>query len=402
MKKESAASSQLSASLEWLIHPVSKEMFFAEYWEKKPLVVKRNQPDYFSGLSSLDEIDRALTTLDLRHPNVTLKNADRPVTADDYTVRGGALDVAKVYQLFAEGSTITLAFLDTVLPALTAFCRGLEREFSCPLQANAYLTPPNAKGAKHHFDSHDVFVLQIVNSKHWTTYGTPVELPLRDQDFDPAIHAQGAPTLDFELEAGDVVYIPRGVVHDARSGDKVSLHITAGILGHSWKDFLLEFAADAALNDVAFRKALPPGFASNYFDRADARRLFLDLLQRLPDQANFDVVLDRFVDKFISACPPMLQGQMQQLEKLDGVTIDSTAGARPSVIIRIEEGRDSIFVDCFGRRITFPLHVSEALRFALESPRFVVRELPGRLDDPGKMTLVRRLVREGLVQILSV
>ena len=211
--------SRPNSSFEWLLNPLSKEEFFADYWEKKPLVIKRGQPDYFSSLLSLDEVDRVITTLDRRYPDVTLKNAKAKVSADQYTVNGDSLDVAKVYQLFAQGSTITLAFLDTVVPSLADLCRNLEREISCPFQTNVYLTPPGAQGAKPHYDSHDVFVLQVVNSKQWTLYGTPVELPLAGQGFDPSVHQIGAPTLEFTLEAGDIAYIPRGVAHDAHSGD---------------------------------------------------------------------------------------------------------------------------------------------------------------------------------------
>src|SRR5579863_10585822 len=104
-------------SLEWLINPVSGKTFFESYWEKQTLVVKRNQPNYFHSLLSLDEVDRVLTTLDRRYPDITLKNASREIKSEDYTVDDDALDVAKVYQLFNEGSTVALAFLDTVVPS---------------------------------------------------------------------------------------------------------------------------------------------------------------------------------------------------------------------------------------------------------------------------------------------
>ena len=399
--EELAAPSVVRPSFEWLINPLSKEVFFEDYWEKQPLVIKRNRPNYFSSLLSLDDVDRIITTLDARYPNVTLKNADREVTADEYTVRGGPLDVARVYQLFAEGSTITLAFLETVVPALAAFCRSLESEFSFPFQTNAYLTPSRAKGAKHHYDSHDVFVLQVVNSKHWTTYGTPVELPLREQDFDSSVHERGAPTLDFELDAGDIAYIPRGVVHDARSGENVSLHITAGILSYTWTDLLLEFAADVSLNDPALRKALPPGFARQDFNRPQAREIFRTLLQQFSAKSNFDAILDRFIDEFISACPPLLRGQMSQMATLDRLTIDSVVGARTSAVSYIRTAGESISVDCYGRKLTFPVHASDAVQFALSNSQFVVRKLPGDLDEKGKLVLVRRLIREGLVVAVS-
>ena len=394
-RKETSAETR--PSLDWLIHPTSKKIFFEQYFEKRPLIVKRNQADYFKELLSLDEIDRVITTLDRGTDEIILKNASREVTESDYTV-DGSIDVAKLYQLFGEGSTITLAFLDTVLPQLARFCRSLESEFTCPLQANIYLTPPGAQGAKVHYDTHDVFVLQVAGAKKWTIYGTPVELPLAGQDFDSTIHDVGKPTLEFELEAGDVAYIPRGVGHDARSTDTVSLHITAGILRFTWTDLLLEFVANASLRDAAFRKSLPPGFARTGFDRAQARETIRELLQRVSDRGDFDAALDHFVGEFFSRCRPLLRGQMAQMPALSALTGESFAGVREGTVFRIVEDGDSIAVECYGRRITFPAHAHDAVEFALENSRFKIRELPGELDDAGKLVVVRRLIQEGLVE----
>jgi ribosomal protein L16 Arg81 hydroxylase len=396
--KEKANPSELKPSLEWLIHPTSKSEFFERYFEKQPLVIKRNQPNYFSELLSLEEIDRVITTLDRDADEIILKNAKRDLTADDYTV-DEELDVAKVYQLFGEGSTITLAFLDTVVPQLTRFCRSLEKQFSCPFQTNIYLTPPSAQGAKAHYDTHDVFVLQISGSKKWVIYGTPVELPLPGQDFDSTIHELGAPTQEFTLEAGDVAYVPRGVVHDARSTDTVSLHITAGVLRYTWTDLLLEFAASASLRDAAFRKSLPPGFASEGFDRAQARETLRGLLKRAAEIGDFDAALERFADDFVAKCRPLLRGQMAQIAALERLTVESVAGVRPEAIFRVEAAGDAVSVDCYGRRISFPVQAAEAVRFALNHARFAVRDLPGELDDEGKIVVVRRLVKEGLVVV---
>ena len=43
---------------------------------------------------------------------------------------------------------------------MPAIDRGDEFE----LQVNAYLTPPDSRGFNKHFDTHDVFVLQILGS----------------------------------------------------------------------------------------------------------------------------------------------------------------------------------------------------------------------------------------------
>jgi len=383
---------------EWLIQPVTADLFLEEYWERRPLALSRSCAGYYDPLLSLDEIDRVLTTLDLRYPNVVLKNAARDVAPEEYTVDGGALDVARVYQLFAEGSTVTLAYMDTVIPSLTSLCRGLESVFCHPFQANVYLTPPGSQGAKVHYDTHDVFVLQVAGSKRWITYGAPIALPLKNKYFDTATTGEiGKPELQFELSAGDVAYIPRGHLHEACATGGVSLHITLGILAYTWTDFLLESVADACLNDAAFRKALPFGFAGDGAPERQAREIFDRLLRHLSERVSPERILDRFVDEFLASCPPLLRGQMAQLTALERMGIDTMLEPRPHLIARVQIARDSVSVRHFGRKITFPLHVAQAVHFALSQKPFVIRDLPGDLDDSSKLTLARRLVREGLL-----
>lgn len=383
--------------LDWLIEPVTADLFFEEYWERRPLTLCRNRPGYYDALLSLDEIDRVLTTLDPRYPNVILKNAARDVAPEEYTVAGGALDVTRLYQLFMEGSTVNLAYMDTVIPSLTELCRGLEAIFCHPFQANVYLTPPGNQGAKVHYDTHDVFVLQIAGSKRWKTYGAPVQLPLRNQHFDAAIHRVAEPELQFELSAGDMTYIPRGHLHEAIATDTVSLHVTVGILASSWTDLLLEAVADACLSDAAFRKALPPGFARDGVSERQIREMFDRLQQRLSERASPEKILDRFVDEFLASCPPLLRGQMTQLTGLERIDLDTTLEARLHLIARVQTDGQAVSISHFGRKITLPRHAEPAVRFALGQKRFAVRDLPGDLDEPGKLTLARRLIREGLL-----
>ncbi len=93
---------------------------------------------------------------------------------------------------------------------------------------------------------------------------------------------------------------------------------------------------------------------------------------------------------------------MAQLAALDRLAIDSVVGARQGVIYRLETTGEPESLDCYGRKINFPPQAREPVRFALSRPRFVVRTLPGNLDEPGKLTLIRRLIREGLVVALSI
>jgi hypothetical protein len=125
--------------------------------------------------------------------------------------------------------------------------------------------------------------------------------------------------------------------------------------------------------------------------------MLLKLMRQADTVSNFDSLIDSFIERFISACPPLLEGQMAQLAALDRLTLDSVVGARPGVISRLRTNGDSESVDFYGRKITFPRQAGKAVRFALSNCRFAIEALPGNLDDAGKLTLIRRLIREGLV-----
>jgi len=93
---------------------------------------------------------------------------------------------------------------------------------------------------------------------------------------------------------------------------------------------------------------------------------------------------------------------MAQLAALDGLTVDTVVGARPGVITRLQRNGESATVECYGRRVLFPSHAHDAVQFALNHAKFTARDLPGVLDEAGKLAVVRRLIREGLLESLLV
>ena len=378
-----------------LIAPVPAATFMGEYWQEKPLVVQRGRPEYFANLISVEQVAALLSSADLPSGAIDVANSDAPVDRGQYAP-AGPVDVLKVQQLFSKGATIVLSEVQRWLPPLAQLCRGLEKEFSGPFQTNVYLTPPGGKGFRPHYDTHDVFVLQVAGAKEWTVCGNPVELPLPSQPFDHAAHLPGEVRVSCELGAGDVLYIPRGFVHHARSLEQTSLHVTLGALLPTWADLLGEMLSELALTEPAFRRALPPDFARPGFDLAAARRVLAALLEQANDAALLGSIVERLAENFVVGRRPLAPGQLEQLVNLPKLALTSQAGPRPGLIYRLRANADSMVVLCHGREITFPPHAAEALSFALHRSRYRVSEIPG-LDDAGKLSLVRRLVEEGLV-----
>lgn len=391
-----------SFDFERVISPISKNDFLASYYEKAGLWVNREDPGYYASILSTDRIDEYLTTTDPHASEIMLVNAEAEtqIPSSEYTLRRGVLDVRRVYQLFAEGATMVMPQLHRKVPELAALCRDVEAEFHSPFQTNVYLTPPNAQGFKTHYDTHDVFVLQVEGNKEWHVYDKPIDLPLIGQKFDSESYATVPESETFMLQAGDLYYCPRGIVHNARSTDTASLHITFGLMAHTWSELMFEAVAQVCLSDPAFRENLPVGYVDAGYDREPARAKLRDLLTRLCDSAELDPLLDTFAARFIAESPPQLRGQMAQVLEADRLTVDSIVAPRESLIFHVahEEEEEQVVLVHFNNRISFPSRVMPSLEAMLTSEKGVrVRDVPGELDESGLLVLARKLVSEGLL-----
>ena len=387
----------MTFTLDRLIAPIGRDVFLRAHWEQLPLVVHRENRGYWRDLLTADDVNRALTTRHMHHPSVGLINAARKVAPEEYTYPSGLIDTARLYRHFAEGSSMSLNGFETEHPALANLCRSMERDLSTRFQTNLYYTPENAQGFRTHYDSHDVFVLQVHGSKHWRLYNTPVELPYRRQEFHPEEHATGEVTAEFVLHQGDMAYVPRGLMHDARTTGEESLHVTLGVLFTSWTDLVVESLGLHGLRDPQFRKGLPVGFARADYDREPARAQFRELLRRFAEGADFDAALEHYIDDLVDTRQPLLPNQIDQVHRLASITVTTPVTQRAFLYRLREEGEHAI-LQIYGGRISFPKFVLDALRYAMEHDSFTPSELPG-LDDEGRVTLVRRLVREGILMV---
>ena len=231
-----------------LIAPITEEDFHAHYWEQKPLVVHRGDPDYYGDLFSLREFDEAIT----REPS-------QVKTANAVTSKNKSYKTEMVPGLEAlladmrEGGTIVLDSWHRKDPKIGLLCRALGAEFSHRCQANLYLTPPHGKGFPPHWDNHDVFILQVVGSKNWQIEKDRRVFPRKDDRMPEWGRELQGEVLSFTLNQGDLIYMPRGFVHRAESLAEPSLHITLGVTAIFLEDLLNATITAAIQRDERLR-----------------------------------------------------------------------------------------------------------------------------------------------------
>ncbi|WP_068494002.1 cupin domain-containing protein [Paramagnetospirillum marisnigri] len=383
-----------------VLAPVGVDSFIRDYFEKKPLILHREDRTYFDRLLTLDDIDRHLNFVGHKFPDIAVANALEEIPTSEYVVGGDRIDKNRVYQLFDQGATIVMRKMHTFVPALARLVRSAEKQFSCEFQCNVYFTPPGAKqGFKIHYDTHDIFALQVIGAKTWRIYGTPVEMPLVGQDYDRSVMQPGERTQEFDLKSGDMYYFPRGLVHDCVTPDEPSVHITLGMLSHTWTELFVEALMGVCQEDAEFRRYLPIGAMGPDADPATMEASFRALVERFAEKVKLAPALERFRDGFITSRQPDTLGRSADYQRLGQLTASSSVGPRADLIYRLQDNGDTVSLHVNTAEIKLPAAAASALKFTLESPRFSIGDVPGLADDSSKLTLVRRLVREGLLTI---
>ncbi|BAN03547.1 JmjC domain-containing protein [Ilumatobacter coccineus] len=307
----------------------------------------------------------------------------QPIAAEKYTERArlGGWDLRdviapdRVAEQFAAGATVVAQSLHRTHPTVRSFVDDLRADVSHPLQANAYLTPPNSTGLAPHSDRHDVIVLQLEGSKQWAVDGLG----------------------EFELRPGDVLYVPAGHEHAATSTERSSLHLTIGLLRVTHRAVIERVlrSAPSTLDDP-----LPLRYADESDDPlvASIDAALADVRTHLESVVPSEVARTerrRRSTSTTSARRPLTAAIA--LQDLDGAATVVRAGS-PWTTTRPDDS--TIRVEADGRRLTAPRSCERALALVRTGDGARVDELPG-LDHDSRVLLARRLVSTGLCRLLE-
>lgn len=317
--------------LNFLLQPagITAREFHSDNWERAALLVQQSSSTHrhrFDGLLSLSQIRQMLyqkdmrygrdlnvtryeldkhgvkrrVTLDLVKPSQSKRNADTEeeiMKAEDFV----EVDPDVVWTRYNQGCTIRLLCPHVHSNSIHALLHLLELEWGCMVGANAYLTPPgSSQGFAPHYDDIEAFCLQLEGKKRWKVY-PPIHkaetLPRKSSPDYTEEDLKGIePVMDVVLSPGDVLYMPRGWIHqactlpDGQREDGHSLHLTVSAMQQwAWVD-LFEILLPEALNaaaasttSVALREGLPVRFL-DYMGAAHANREVPELLKKKMDE----------------------------------------------------------------------------------------------------------------------
>jgi len=284
----------------WLFAPLDAEAFARECVDRQVVHFKRTNArarfDGWFGLADVEALARLGTcaygtdvdvTSYVNGVRRTHNHNDRAMDGDGDCGRVGAgasggggggeeardviIDADALMRRFREDKcSLRVLHPQTRHDGMWKILATLETFFGCATGCNVYCTPPNSQGFAPHYDDIDAFVCQIEGEKRWRVYE-----PLEDEQY-PRVSSKNFTQeeimhqrvlFDGVLSAGDVLYMPRGAIHQAECsrGDELSVHATISTNQLNAPADLLEMSVGDMLQDFIntekeCRKSLPRTF----------------------------------------------------------------------------------------------------------------------------------------------
>jgi hypothetical protein len=225
-----------------LLHPISPDTFFAEYWERKPLFIKggaekieRLIPGGFGPTHFFEAIRKAeanavrgfrLWAQKLKERNVYIRSEQiDAMIADGNNIatelptdhRVARLVTALKAQLRHAGD---VSYAATLSPAGHGWPLHIDRSINLSIQC---------EGKKLFVVSEEPVLQWPTGSVSFTDDGLPETFLYNPLPWEEAMRADTSRLLEFEAEPGDVIYWPAGTLHTTRALSDLSLTLHSAL-----------------------------------------------------------------------------------------------------------------------------------------------------------------------------
>lgn len=188
-----------------LPNDITPEQFLAEYWQKKPLLIKNGLPDLV-GMFEPDDILALAQEEDVTARLISQKDGKWSLKNSPFT--------QKDFKNLPEHWTVLVQNMEQWSPELANLWHAFD--FVPQWQRDDIMVSyaPKGGGVGKHYDNYDVFLAQGYGSRHWQL-GKYCDETTEFQKGQPIriMDDMGELIFDAVLEAGDVLYVPTNLSH---------------------------------------------------------------------------------------------------------------------------------------------------------------------------------------------
>lgn len=373
------------------LHDLTIERFLAEFWQKKPLLIKQGfadfadpiSPDELAGLAGEEEIESRIVS-----------NA-----GGDWLLETGPFDD---FSSFGEQNwTLLVQAVDHWHPESAALIEPFRfiPNWRIDDLMISFSTPGGGVGP--HLDQYDVFIIQGMGKRHWRV-GMP-DKSLKQHCPHPRL-LQVSPftdCIDVITEPGDILYIPPGCPHDGISVD-ASLSYSVGFRAPAQKDLVTGLADFLIENEISGDRFTDPDrSATTAVGEISAKDLgkVKNLLQQMIDEPE---LLARYFGSYIThakheldATEPDPHYQADEIaEYLEEGSVLARLGGLRCCYIQ-PSPNDDILLFINGNTINLPATELSTVKQLCEQVQLDQATAASFADNPAKLQLLTMLINLG-------
>lgn len=244
-----------------IIFPFAATEFREDYFERKPALF----PAAVLGIRDAWPVfDDALSHVDPTPDYIKLLDGSRVgqgAFVEEYVdigVRRRRIRKEILHARMAAGATLVVNRMDIFSPAVGDICMQISRFAGAQASANGYASFGGEPATDVHWDTHDVFVVQLAGRKLWKLYAPTLPLPISSQtSTDRKDEVPDTVFSEQTLETGDILYVPRGWWHRVAPIDQnETFHLAVGVHAPLVLDYVIWACANRLPADLSMRHSL--------------------------------------------------------------------------------------------------------------------------------------------------
>ena len=246
---------------------------------------------------------------------------------------------------------------------------------------NLYASWRSENGFDLHWDSHEVMVLQLHGRKQWQIFAPTQEAPL---DVGVPPRPSGPPTWSGMLNAGDVLYLPRGWWHVANAVNEPSLHLTFGIAPMHGLN-LLNWMATRLKGHVHLRRNLP------LLREPAAQQAYMSELRAIVGEVLNDGAIEDFLrDAALHVHGrPSIQLPQAPYNQVGPLRDESLFRLASAPLLSLTDQGDKVIFHAYGKSYTVPASVKPALALLNDRQGVALARLCAAVDGEAAVTSLK-------------
>jgi len=373
-----------------LLGGLTAREFLRDYWQKKPLLVRKAFTDFESPIDA-DEL-AGLALEEEVESRLVLEQGERP-----WELRRGPFTEETFAELPARDWTLLVQAVDQFVPEVAELLEHFRFLPSWRIDdvMISFAAPGGSVGP--HFDNYDVFLLQGMGKRNWKVG------QVCDSDSPLIPHADLRILADFEqsdewtLEPGDMLYLPPRLAHYGVAEDDCLTYSVgfrapsaAEVLTH-FTDFLSQFLPDEErYSDADAEPANDP----HQIQRDSLDRLKALLSEHMGDERLLLTWFGQFMTE--PRYPELVSGEeLTEEDLIDSLEQGAILIRNPSARMAWSEVDDDLLLFASGQSRLLPGHLRELLKLVCAADALHIENLAPWLEDEDGLTLVCQLVKQG-------